>query len=199
MSAFVNPAERHLRRHVPRGYANVESYRPWLRDDFIFRCVYCLFREQSGCVKAAFALDHFCAVCVFPELQGSCDNLLYACAAWNQSQGAARLPDPTQVLMDGAVRVHDDGRIEATTPGARRIIRILVLDGREETETRLLWLGIITLAQRADSALYHRLMGFPESLPDLKRLRLTGGNERPEGVPVCYFAQRRNGTLVTTY
>ena len=48
MSAFRYPAVPHARRHGPRGYADAESYRPWLRDEFTFRCVYCLFREQWG-------------------------------------------------------------------------------------------------------------------------------------------------------
>jgi hypothetical protein len=45
MPAFTYPAEPHLRRHGPQGYVDAASYRPWLRDDFAFRCVYCLFRE----------------------------------------------------------------------------------------------------------------------------------------------------------
>jgi hypothetical protein len=28
------------------GYADTDSYRPWLRDEFAFRCVFCLVREQ---------------------------------------------------------------------------------------------------------------------------------------------------------
>ncbi len=36
---FSYPNRPHVRRHGPRGYANYESYRPWLRDEFSFRCV----------------------------------------------------------------------------------------------------------------------------------------------------------------
>ncbi len=42
---FRYPDGPHQRRHGPRGYASYESYRPWLRDEFAFRCVYCLTRE----------------------------------------------------------------------------------------------------------------------------------------------------------
>jgi hypothetical protein len=45
MSAFRYPAAPHARRHGPQGYADAESYRPWLRDEFAFRCIYSLFRE----------------------------------------------------------------------------------------------------------------------------------------------------------
>jgi hypothetical protein len=199
MSAFLYPAVGHVRRHGPRGYAEVESYRPWLRDEFAFRCVYCLFREQWGRVKAGFALDHFLPVAVYPEQERRYDNLLYACVACNATKGAALLPDPTQVLLDGTVSVHEDGRMEGSTRAARRLIRLLGLDGREETEARLLWIGIIALAQRCDLALYHRLMGFPEELPDLKLLRPPGGNTRPEGLAACFHAQRHDETLPVTY
>ena len=199
MTAFRYPLAPHVRRHGPRGYADVESYRPWLRDEFAFRCAYCLFREQWGRVKAGFALDHFLPVSVFPGNQGVYGNLIYACVACNQSKGTLLLPDPTQVLVDEAVFVGDDGRIEGTTREARRLIRLLGLDGRAETEARLLWIGIVALAERCDPALYRRLMGFPDDLPDLARLRPPGGNTRPEGVPACYHAQRRAGILPATY
>jgi hypothetical protein len=158
-----------------------------------------LYREQWGRVKAGFSLDHFLPVSVHPEHQRRYDNLLYACAACNRSKCAALLPDPTQVLIDEAVRVHEDGRIEGMTREARRIIRVLGLDSREEMEVRLLWIGIIALAQRADPALYQRLMGFPDDLPDLRRLRPPGGNSRPQGVVTCFHAQKREGKLPDTY
>jgi hypothetical protein len=199
MNPYHYPAARHVRRHGPCGYADVESYRPWLRDEFAFRCVYCLFREQWGRVKASFALDHFLPVAVHPEHQGNYENLLYACAACNQAKGTTVLPNPTEVLVDGAVVVHDDGRIEGTTPEARRLIRLLGLDGREETEARLLWIGIVALAERFEPALHRRLMSFPDDLPDLARLRPPGGNTRPQGVAESFHAQRRAGTLSATY
>ena len=62
-----------------------------------------------------------------------------------------------------------------------------------------LWRAIIGLAERHDPPLYRRLMGFPDDLPDLKRLRPPGGNTRPEGVQASFHAQRQDGTLPTTY
>ena len=46
MSPFSYPESAHVRKHGPDGYAHYENYRPWLRDEFRFRCVYCLEREQ---------------------------------------------------------------------------------------------------------------------------------------------------------
>jgi hypothetical protein len=58
---------------------------------------------------------------------------------------------------------------------------------------------IIALAERGDPALYQRLMGYPEDLPDLARLRPPGGNGRPRGLAACSFGRRREGTLPATY
>src|SRR5262245_38863496 len=59
MGAFDYPTQPHTRRHGPQGYTDVDSYRPWLRDEFSFRCVYCLFREQWGMIRGALGIDHF--------------------------------------------------------------------------------------------------------------------------------------------
>ena len=46
-SPFEYPSSPHRRRHGPLGYADYASFRPWLRDEFSFRCVYCLLRERG--------------------------------------------------------------------------------------------------------------------------------------------------------
>ena len=46
MSPFAYPALPHIRRHGPQGYNDTESFRPWLRAEFMFRCVFCLVRER---------------------------------------------------------------------------------------------------------------------------------------------------------
>jgi len=59
---FRYPDAPHVRRHGPRGYADADGFRPWLRDEFCFRCVYCLQREVWGPVRAAYELDHLLPV-----------------------------------------------------------------------------------------------------------------------------------------
>ena len=198
MTAFLYPAQPLVRRHAPQGYADVESYRPWLRDEFTFRCVYCLFREQSGRVAGTFDIDHFLPVSLRPELEWTYDNLLYACASCNAVKGKRDVPDPTTVLLDLGVRITEDGVIHADSPQAARLIELLGLDSPQSTEFRMLWIGIVALAERYDPALHRRLMGCPDDLPDLKRLRPPGGNARPEGVKTSYFVKRRDGTLPAT-
>jgi hypothetical protein len=65
---FDYPLAPHVRRHGPVGYADYASYRPWLRDEFSFRCVYCLLREQWGRVSGVFDIDHFEPATIRPGL-----------------------------------------------------------------------------------------------------------------------------------
>ncbi len=199
MAAFSYPEEPHTRRHGPQGYADYESYRPWLRDEFAFRCIYCLLREQWGRVRGLFDIDHFLPFVAHPERELTYNNLLYCCATCNAAKGSQLVPDPVRVLLAADVTVNEDGTIEGRTLDARRLIRILGLDGPEYTEFRLLWLGIVDLARRHDPDLHRRLMGFPDDLPDLGRLRPPGGNTRPDGLRESHLAQRKRGELPETY
>jgi hypothetical protein len=56
---FTYPAVPHIRKHAPAGYKNYPEYKPWLRDEFEFRCVYCLQREMwSRDRDAGLSVDH---------------------------------------------------------------------------------------------------------------------------------------------
>lgn len=76
---FAYPASRKHRRHGPRGYARYDGYRPWLRDDFAFRCAYCLVREQWGRVTGEFDIDHFQPQSLRFDLAADYENLVYSC------------------------------------------------------------------------------------------------------------------------
>lgn len=80
---FSYPDKPHARRHGPSGYLRYESYRPWLRDEFCFRCVYCLARETWWRMGRTFDIDHFLPVEHLPNSGQDYDNLLYACAGCN--------------------------------------------------------------------------------------------------------------------
>ena len=62
MQGFEYPTEPHVRRHGPGGYQDYESYRDWVRDEFMFRCAYCLHRERWYGRGATFHIDHFIPV-----------------------------------------------------------------------------------------------------------------------------------------
>lgn len=196
---FDYPLAPHSRRHGPAGYADYASFRPWLRDEFSFRCVYCLLREQWGRVRGVFDIDHFEPTAIRPGLALEYGNLLYACATCNATKRAVEVPDPLAVLIQANVRVSEDGRLHASSPEAACLIDLLDLNSDDAVEFRMTWIGIIALAANSDPALYRKLMGFPSDLPDLNQLRPPGGNTRPDGVALSHHAQRQRGELPESY
>ena len=197
MAAFDYPDSPHQRRHGPHGYDSPMSYRPWLRDEFTFRCVYCLYREQWGRVTGEFDTEHFLPQVNHPELGAVYDNLLYACHTCNLLKGSRELPDPSQVFTSKTVRVNPDGSIEGLTAEARRVINILGLDSESFREWRVIWMRNVALAQEFDPVHFRRLMGFPDDLPSLEQR--PPGNSRPEGVQQSWYARKQRGELPDVY
>jgi len=199
MTPFEYPAVPHQRKHGPQGYVEYERFRPWLRDEFAFRCVYCLLREQWVVRSGGFAVEHFLSVSRSPETATDYDNLLYACAACNLAKAAKVVPDATLALTAAAVLIHEDGRLEALTAPAREVVRSLGLNDPRYVRFRGRWIRIVRLAQSHDPALLRDLLGYPGDLPDLSRLRPPGSNSRPEGIAQSHFALRERGELAETY
>lgn len=193
---FAYPPRPHIRRHGPRGYSSFESYRPWLRDEFSFRCVYCLARETWSRLSRSFEIDHLQPKAQLISASDEYDNLLYVCSTCNASKGAQALVDPKEVMVAQQVAVHEDGSIHAVTSQANEIVVALKLDSLENCEFRRLLIGVMALAWRENRSLYADLMGFPSNLPDLSLLRPPGGNDRPLNVMESHFARRQRGELL---
>ena len=130
MKPYRYPASAHHRRHGPTGYTDLESFRPWLRDEFSFRCVYCLERETWSNLVAAFEIDHFLPVSLHPDKSLDYDNLLYACRACNAVKRQLRVPDPLKVLLSDSVIANGDGRLEVKTRAARRLVEAETAEAR---------------------------------------------------------------------
>src|SRR5437764_11548376 len=130
---FVFANAPHVRKHGPRGYERYQTYKDWLRDEFTFRCVYCLERERwypNG--HAGFGVDH-----VRPKGQASyahlvCHypNLVYACNRCNSAKQECILIDPCEVAFADHLRIDEEGEIIGLTVEGRRVINILGLDMR---------------------------------------------------------------------
>src|SRR5208283_2009944 len=135
MVAFDYPAVAHQRGHGPQGYERAITYRPWLRDEFTFRCVYCLLREQWGRVTGEFDVEHFRPQVNSPELGVTYDNLLYACHTCNLLKGDKDLPDPSQVLTAEAARVNPEGVI-APVPRIMRLFWAFSLSNPPESPSQ---------------------------------------------------------------
>lgn len=194
IDAFRYPGGPHARRHGPDGYSDYRSYRPWLRDEFDFRCVYCLIREQWGRVTGEFDIDHFVPQAVNRSHALEYNNLIYACRTCNLRKRDTLLPDPTQSLTLESLRVYPDGTVVGLTTDAAKIVRVLCLNSTRWKQWRRTWIRIIELAADRDRDLLKTLLGFPDDLPNLKQCRAPR-NARPEGIEESWFARRECGQL----
>lgn len=178
---FDYPDARLHRRHAPRGYSHYRKYRPWLRDEFSFRCVYCLKRETWGQVTGEFDVDHFQPQALDTEDVDVYENLVYACRHCNGVKSDEIIPDPFQVLTQARVFVTADGTLRPADEEAEKIIEILDLNSSRFLEWRTMWMRIVDLARKHDPDLLKQLVGFPADLPNLFTLRPHGGNDRLGG------------------
>jgi hypothetical protein len=125
---FDYPEPQQVRRHGPAGYAAFESYRPWLRDEFDFRCVYCLKRETWGQVTFEFELDHYEPQSLNPQLRLDYRNLVYACRRCNSVKRDQSVADPFVLLRATHATTLPDGSLRAYDVDTERLIRQLDLN-----------------------------------------------------------------------
>ena len=196
---FTYPAVPHRRRHGPQGYTSYESYREWLRDEFSFRCVFTLIREEWLGRKANFDIDHFEPQASSSDLRNDYDNLLYLTHRSNLVRGRARLPNPSKVAFGDCISVDpESGEIHTLNDTGARIARVLKLDSPDATAERRKWLGILRSLAINDVELFRKLIGYPSELSDLSGKRVER-NSRPNGVNDSAFARRNSGCLPDWY
>ena len=168
---FQYPVTPLVRKHAPGGYQHWEPYRDWLRDEFDFRCVYCLQREPWGKRRAIFAIDHIVA-----RAAGGApfdyDNLAYVCASCNSNKTDDAVPHPARCAYGRSVSVDEEGRITANDTAGRQLIRALRLDDEENTRYRRMMLWLLQQQAERDKSEFLRMMSYPGDLPDL-------GSRRP--------------------
>src|SRR5580698_3361654 len=135
---FDYPNLPHKRRHGPRGYRSYESYKPWLRDEFYFRCNYCLCRERwfpDG--DDHFGVDHLEPQSRMPERRTDYDNLVYACCRCNAAkQDCNWLPNLFDQPLSKHLQVLEDGTIQGLTPQGTVWIQVCSLDRPKLTAFR---------------------------------------------------------------
>ncbi len=199
------PDRPHPRKHGPVGYSDAGSFKPWLRDEFEFRCVFCRLRETwSPHGSDSFSVEHLHPRVRAPERELDYENLLYACLRC-KSHKLDQWPvmDPCRIAYGKHLRIRDDGTIEALTVSGRRMIRLLHLDDPEMNRFRGRLFRLIhhlwnDRENEAAIALYRELMGYPTNLPDLSALR-PRENTRPEGLRQSHRARMARGELPDVY
>ena len=174
------------------------SFLPWLRDEFVFRCVYCLRREQWD-RSLTMEVEHFLPTSQFPDIENDYENLLYACPRCNRVKGMQIVPSPEEFMFADHVAVQADGTMIGQSPEALRVIAKLRLNSPVMIHFRRTWFEIVALANRFEPELFQRLMGFPDDLPNLQELLPPDGNSRPDGIARSHNARRNRGELPTHY
>jgi hypothetical protein len=199
------PLIPHRRKHGPRSYKRSERYKPWLRDDFTFRCVYCLNRERwfpNG--QDAFSVDHIIPRSKRPDLMLDYENLLYACCGCNSARRDVTIAiDPTHEPLGNHLVIEKDGSIRPLTADGQAFIDMCQLDRPQLVEHRRLMLLVIESLRNGRYEIYGdlfvRYFGFPVRLPDLAALRPPNGNTRPTGIAASHFSRRKAGELPELY
>lgn len=197
-SPFSYPENPHRRRHGPAGWRDYKRYRPWLRDDFAFRCVFCLLREKWIEMRRAFPVDHFKPRSLRPDLAHDYNNLLYLCANCNGVKSDSFVPNPCKVALAECLAVSKSGKIKALNKKGQRLVDELALDNESLTEFRRLIIGTLLGLLRHDWARFVDWMGFPVNLPNLTRHK-PPRNNRAKGVSESWFARRARGELPEVY
>lgn len=195
---YAYPARPHSRRHGPTGYSTYDSYRPWIEDEFYFRCIYCLNRKVWSPTNI-WAIDHLVSQDDAPELECEYDNLVFACQFCNQQKLANRVPDPCRVAYGKCLRVESDGKVTPLNTQGKRLVKIIRLNHPRFIQERLKTMRLLKILAEFAPVEFQRLMDFPTDLPDLSALKPPGGNHRPEGISESCFARRNRDDLPKMY
>ncbi len=195
---FTYPTVPHVRKHGPSGYKIYESYRDRLRDEFSFRCVFCMNREQWGVGLGIWDIDHLVPQSLFPLGILLYENLLYVCRQCNLNKSNHFVTDPCQVAFGRCLVVQEDGTIDALNEAGELLIKNLRLNNEDYRQFRHLIIQTVRSFFRNDTDMYIQWMSFPKNLPDLSKLR-PPANSKPEGVNNSFFALRSRGELPDTY
>jgi hypothetical protein len=199
---YAYPTKPHTRRHGPSGWKDYRRYREWLRDEFSFRCVYCLEREVWREMREPMHIDHFEPQAIRKDLKAEYTNLLYACPACNGLKSDTILPDPCAVALGNSLQIYEDGRIEAknNNPEGQTLIDELALDDSLTVARRRRMVGMLRTLAEVNWPIFVEWMRYPKNLPILDdKQNKPPCNDKPEGVAQSHFERKRRGELPDVY
>jgi hypothetical protein len=196
---FEYPTEPHRRVHGPRGHTAYQAYKPWLRDEFEFRCVYCLVRERwQGDGHNSFSIDHVNPKSIHADQTCNYNNLVYACIQCNRWKSVTLgLPDPCRTGMARHLK-HQSGIIIGLTSAGKRAVKVLELNKDDRPRFRRDFLRPFEKQHLLDPDELDKF-GYPSNLPDLSKLKPPRGNSRPAGIGMSHFARKAKKKLPPYY
>ena len=197
---FKYPTTKHLRRHGPDG-CSVEIYKRWLRDEFTFRCVLCLWRERwRKPWHGGFHVISFTPRNSTPSpatARTEYESLLLVCGGCYGvlPKNHVQLPDPCLVSMVALLEVAEDGGIRSCNQEGERLIQLLRLGNEQLKAERA------ELIRKVSSSHEERLrqMGFPDDMPNLAAPPHPPRNLIPNSEANSWHAQRLAGSLPKFY
>lgn len=193
--AFGGPYIPSDRRHGPV-YQDYQSYRPWLRDEFEYRCAYCQTREAMVHALMNFEIDHLIPQTDPAGKSRAADyvNLVYACNACNRAKGKEALSK----IEEATFHCGADGWFEESEQNIF-YIRALGINAADRVRWRRKMLHKLQLLIDAgDEEGLCAELGYPTDLPNLKATR-PNANTRPEGILASAYERRRRGALPPLY
>lgn len=210
---FAYPVVFHTRKHAPAGYTTYQAFKDWLRDEFDFRCVYCLQRETWSRTGAAlFSVDHIFPQGFDPHSLHVCEysNLVYACNQCNSCRQNEFVLDPTREGIGEHLRVNlEDGTVTGLTWSGRFMIELMHLNAEKVVRERLRILRLLRRWVRYNHDAdvrrdFFEAFGYPPDLPDLRRRPPHGpnppaGNALAANTEHCAYARRERGDLPLVY
>lgn len=195
MQPYAFPPGPHTRRHGPYGYTDYTAYKDWLRDEFQFRCAFCLHREkwERGGWRD-FHIDHIIPQSIDKGKYCTYENLLYSCKSRNVSKSDRVMPDPSRHDYSTNYKFEDDGTATPTSDFGDLYIAVLKLNEPYLVNYRRDWIRQIRMFEELLPDLDEddrrfgltRFFGYPDDIPDLRSKRPVG-NSKPNGVNDTYF------------
>ncbi|HEV7507125.1 MAG TPA: hypothetical protein VGS07_19705 [Thermoanaerobaculia bacterium] len=183
MNPFRYSDNLHIRTQTPDRFNDYRRYKPFLREEFGRRCVYCCLPDgPKG--EDTFGVDHYRPRFRFPELDCEYTNLFYACNLCNrrkgtfwadegqQSQGKF-IPNPCAVIMAQHLQ-YEGARVIALTPAGQLAAQVLDLNDPRDVLYREFVLRNIEHCLRELEVALKALRDLDDLLPQ------TEGSEREE-------------------
>jgi hypothetical protein len=145
MTPFLYPQSKHRRTQAPPAYIKYQNYKPYLRQEFSAKCVYCCYPDG---IKGAdsFGVDHYRPKSKFPEFETHYPNLFYACNCCNRRKGnfwptpaedqlGSFVPNPCDHVMFTHMR-YRGAIVEPRTKTGRFAVKLLLLNDDESVGQR---------------------------------------------------------------
>lgn len=191
----------HCRVHGPQGHKSYSGYKPWLRDEFEFRCVYCLTRELwSSDGQNRFSIDHVKPKSRHRKLTCDYDNLVYCCIRCNTLKSTKMgLPDPCETSLRDHLELKRTGVFVGRTEQGKHLVKYLMLNSPERVSDRTFQMQLFERQDLLPAETLQNRFGYPLDLPDLSKFKPPKGNSRPDGIKTSHYVRRQQKKLDTYY